>query len=232
LISAESRASEISSTAANANQEVIIERDVSNTAPVWCGSKHAFFYSNDKGTFLYDIPKKSKTKVSGYGGWLLGCTPDGEWYIYMDKARVRYDKKDKSKGVVDIWRLKLGTNTRQKIAILYDDIYGEIIFPEGKTVLVGKQPNSRTAMPEPQWDTYISDNEWLPGNARWFRDASGAAATYQGEIALELFSPERRTILFDPFLGEMNIRLIRVDNRNRAYVLAREKGYQRKTKLF
>jgi Tol biopolymer transport system component len=212
-------------------KEILVEREVSNIPPMWCGLGHKLIYDNGTGTILYDVETGKKGKIAGHTTWPMGCTPDGDWFVYLENSSIRPDDENTDRWVVDLWRYEFSTKRRQRFAVVKDNelsgLEEDIFSPTGSKIFLGWEPRSKIKMPEPKWEIFWTQNE-KEGETRWLPDASGLIRvkwTEEGlkdKLVLVLFDPEEKSIVFElPF--DDSVQHLKMSGVDRAYMLANRK---------
>lgn len=162
----------ISTSAAANNGEQLIEKNVTTSAPVWCGDDHLVVDTDVAADETYpniiDLSSKTDKKIlSPKNLAATSCSPDGKWLLL-----IRIDASDK-----EFWRFNLETEQKELFAIGYGGIWS----PDGKKVLFTakqKGPQKIITPLEPQWDFYFA-HEWPAGTG-------GAVAWLAGSETLVL----------------------------------------------
>jgi len=187
--------------------------------------------------FPVEATNKQQTEEDGketgdYFIFPMACTPDGKWFVYLDKGSLRWDES-KVKSLLDVWRYEVSTGRHEKIAIARDiaGFDNGILSPDGKKLFLGEKPMEEVEMPEPKWEIVWSELEDLSG-AVWFRDSSAVITSYWGrrdrndDMVVEVVSPERKTVVFNP--DELrNFNLFYSDKEGRIYVYFWDKSGKR-----
>lgn len=176
-------ASDISiSTLATANNgEQLVEKNVSTSAPVWCGDDHLVVDTDVAADETYpniiDLSNKTNKKIlSPKNLAATSCSPDGKWLLL-----IKIDASDK-----EFWRFNLETEQKELFAIGYGGIWS----PDGKKVLfTAKQKGGQKtiAQLDPQWVFYFA-HEWpsgTGGSVTWLADSETLVLANKGKFYLQ-----------------------------------------------
>lgn len=207
-----------------AEKEKLVARDVKDS--LWCGEGGALVYVKDNDrVFWYEIETGRNLLVSDGEILPISCTPDGRWLVYLDKGSRRWYEDDRQIPVFDLRRYEIATGVQQKISAVYEPVIsfdGGLVSPDGSKIFLGKRTAGVEKMPEPVWDVVWSD-AGSPAGAAWFSDSSAVVTSYwadgepNGNLAVEVVSPKRNTVVFHPGdFGEFKI--LFTDRLNRVYL--------------
>ncbi len=180
-------------------EEILVGEGVINMAPIWCAKQEVIVYTKpDIGIFYYDIPTKKTHQISDSGHNSIGCTPDGKWFVYVDKFNSWYDKDYPEKGNYNLWRYEFSTKKRQQFMVVdSDDIESHILSPIASKLYLGRKPGVATEMPEPKWEVSWGDERDPSLHPIWLKDGSALIGHHfeKGKtyLSVETFSPVRKT---------------------------------------
>ena len=219
----------------NSDGPILVSKDAEYM--IWCGPDALIYiYSTthperyvESEVYWYDIKTGRKVLVGKETEDIyiapMACTPDGKWLVYLNKGSHRWDKS-KTSVVLDVWRYEVATGRHERIAVAHDIIGFDkgILSPDGKTLFLGEKPPEGIEMPTPKWEVVWSETGHR--GALWLRDSSAVMTTYRGyrepsgsydNIVIEVLSPERSTVTFDPEeLGDFSFLFL--DSRERIYL--------------
>lgn len=168
-------------------------------------------------------PRDLWQKGRSYGqNYVLNCTPDGKWVIYVDRKSGRADKGYKSSDdldwdVVDLYRYEVVSGKRQRFAVVRDLQPFDAVSPDGTKIFLGSKHNSTIEMPEPKWDAvWFKNDDWVQSGAKWFLDSTGVMTQHDNRgIGIEFFGKAGWAKMFEVQFGERS--RIAVDKYNRLY---------------
>ena len=198
-------------------KEILVMHDIGGGLPyslMWCGNSSFLIYGDEFGTELVDFNGNTATVSTDSADYPSGCTPDGEWVIFVSRNSHRIDKgrqiaedlddewTEWQGFVMDLYRYEVATGYRQKFAVVRDFGDSGIVSPDGLKIFLGGRHNSIMEMPDPKWEAlWLTDEDVLPHfGTRWFADSSGIAtmklnATYS--LIVEFFGKNGWTKQFD-----------------------------------
>lgn len=203
-------------------EEILIAQKLENEKLIWCGNKVLVYEVEETGVFWHNIETGEKEYIADKYASSIGCTPDGEWLIYMDKDSFRKDGKE-GHNIVDLWRYEFRTKRKQRFAVADDQVssfHENSISRDGK-IYLPRQPKTRIKMPEPKWEVVWSEFRQL-GNPVWLTDSktvlseSHVKQDIKLDFFLETISPKRKTAVISPQL--IAPQLLMIDALNRVYI--------------
>jgi len=208
-------------------KEILVARDVTLEPPIWCGDSAFVVSSERSGLRWIDFVNKKEVKISssGYVG-AVDCTSDSEWLIYVDTRSSRWDKGNYERGIVDFWRYNLKTGKRQKFAVAEG---GGKWSPDGKKFLFyGSKPRTYIEQPEPKWDLVWSRSGLSTERgfeAGWLSDSESIVIISDNKVYIERYGRNEAAPaqLLNPNINLGTIYKLKIDKRNKIYILARSK---------
>lgn len=210
-----------SSVKIKAVNERLIARNVSNIPPIWCGSDLVYVSPRGEVGYLYDIKSGQKQEVKTSYAFMMGCSPDGKWLVYLEKKDVKYDQEGGT-ALIDAWRYEIATGEHQRFAVMDDD--SPVFSPAGDRLFMGSKTSVDIEMPEPKWELFWS-TEKKTNSYVWLNESVVIGGTVyprknNDRTVVEVLEPERKTFYLKPPPGIESATVWFADGKNRFYINA------------